>query len=151
MNWALVVSRCQHHNGLPTPYKIKVNNEIDRFGDQNRVNSSNFNATILKFSEKFDHRFWLVFVFGNMFLESHGFVVSVTRSNNFFSCDRDKLEHVSLMQLVTGIATKPWKSGSMFPNIKTCRNRWSNFSANLRIVSLKLLELTRFLSPNQSI
>ena len=40
---------------------------------------------------------------------------------------------------------------NMFPNIKTCENRCSNFSENLRIVALKLLELTRFLSPNLSI
>ena len=35
---------------------------------------SNFNATILKFSEKFDHPFSFVFIFGSMLLESHGFV-----------------------------------------------------------------------------
>ena len=27
-----------------------------------------------KFSEKFDHPFWHVFIFGNMFPESHGFL-----------------------------------------------------------------------------
>ena len=48
--------------------------EIDIFGDKNRVNSSNFNATIFKFSDKFDHSFLHVFTFGNMFPESHGFV-----------------------------------------------------------------------------
>ena len=40
----------------------------------NPVNSSNFNATILKFSEKFDHTFSYVCMFGNIFPESHGFV-----------------------------------------------------------------------------
>ena len=30
------------------------------------------------------------------------------------------------------------------PNINTCENGWSNFSANLRVLSLKLLELTQF-------
>ena len=44
-----------------------------------------------------------------MLPESHGFVVvPVTRSNNFVSLhklDRDKLEHVSLIQLVADIAT----------------------------------------------
>ena len=33
----------------------------------------------------------------------------------------------------------------------TCGNGWSNFSANFRVVSLKLLELTQFAWPNQSI
>ena len=67
-----------------------------------------------------------------MFPERHCFVaVLVTISK------------VSLTQLVAGIATKPWLSGNMFPNIKICENGWSNFSNNLRIVALKLLELTR--------
>ena len=39
----------------------------------------------------------------------------------------------------------------MLPNLKICENGWSNFSENLRIVALKLLELTRFLLPNISI
>ena len=36
-------------------------------------------------------------------------------------------------------------------NINTCENWWSNFSKSLRIVALKLLKLTKFASPNQSI
>ena len=40
----------------------------------NRVNLNNFNATILKVSEKLDYRFPHVFIFGNMFPESHGLV-----------------------------------------------------------------------------
>ena len=39
---------------------------------------------------------------------------------------------------------KPRLSRNMLPNINTCENGWSNFSANLRIVSLKLLELNQF-------
>ena len=118
---------------------------------------SNFNATILKFCEKFDHPFPHVFIFVNMFPESHGFVaVPITRLNNIVSLhylDWDKLEHVSLIQLVAGIATKPWLSGNMLPNIqqKKWENGCSNFSENLRIVALKLLELTRLKSPNLSI
>ena len=77
----------------------------------NRVNSGNFNATIPKFSEIFYHPLSPFFLFGIMFPESHGFiVVPVTRSNYFVSfheLNRDKLEHVSLIQLVTGIATLP--------------------------------------------
>ena len=60
----------------------------------------------------------------------------------------DKLEHESLIQLVIGIAMKPWLSRSMLPNIKIWGNWWSNFSENLRVVALKLLELTQFASPN---
>ena len=56
--------------------------EIDRFGHENRVNSSNFNATILRFAEKFYIHFRTVLHFP----ESHGFVaVPVTSSNNFVS------------------------------------------------------------------
>ena len=105
--------------------------------------TSNFTATILEFSEKIDHPFSHVFMFGNMFPESHGFVVvPVKRSNNFVSLhilDRDKLEHASMIQLVTGIAIKPRLSGNLHLNIKTCENGWSNFSENIKIVALKLL------------
>ena len=59
---------------------------FDRLGDKNRVNSVNFKATILKFSEKFDHQFMHVFMFHNMFPGNNSFVaVPVTRSNNFVS------------------------------------------------------------------
>ena len=39
----------------------------------------------------------------------------------------------------------------MLPNINTCENWYWYFSENLRIVALKLLELTQFASPNLSI
>ena len=42
-------------------------------------------------------------------------------------------------------------SGNTLQNINKCENGWSNFSENLRIIPLKLLELTRFASPNLSI
>ena len=61
----------------PTPTKMKVEN-----CKLNRVNSSNYNATVFKFSKKFDHPFSHVFIFGNMFPESHGFVaMQVTKLN----------------------------------------------------------------------
>ena len=53
-----------------------------------------------------------------------------------------------MVRLVTGIATKPYLSGNIFANIKTCENGLSNFSENLKIIALKLLELTLFLTPN---
>ena len=50
------------------------------------INRDQFNATILKFFEKFYHQFLHVYIFGNMFPESHGFIaVPVTRSNHFVS------------------------------------------------------------------
>ena len=42
---------------------------------------------------------------------------------------------------MTGTRTKPWPPVNMLPNIKTCENGWSNFSENLIIVAIKLLEL----------
>ena len=152
------------------------------FGDKNRANSSNFNAMILKLSEKFDHPFLHLFIFGNMFPESR-----------FFCCASQS------HKVKTGLETKPWLSGSllrvtisllcplqavsmmhvpiypnlsegrrncstlwpaqqwnrdsgnMLPNMSTCENGWSKFSENLKIVILKLLELTRFASPTQLI
>ena len=81
-----------------------------------------------------------------MFPECHSFVaVSVTRSNNLVSLhllDRDKLEHVSLIQLVTDIVTKPRLLGNMLPNMKTGENEWSDSSDNFRTVTVKLHELT---------
>ena len=109
----------------------------------------------IKFSEKFDHPFSHVFIFGNMFPESRGFVaVPVT------SCIKDTCSNLSLSNywrgtklfgLVTGTTTKPRLSGNMFLNIKTCGNGLSDFSENLRVTALKMLEFTRFLSPNLSI
>ena len=39
--------------------------------------------------------------------------------------DRDKLDPISLIHIVTGIATNPWLSGNMLLNIKTCQYWWS--------------------------
>ena len=62
---SMTSSRRTAHN------KLKL---IDRFGYANWVNSSNFNDTTLRFAEKFDNPFSQVFIFGNMFRESHGFI-----------------------------------------------------------------------------
>ena len=53
----------------------------------------------------------------------------------------DKFGHISMIWLVTGIATKPRLSGNMSPNIKTYKNGWSNFSEILSNAVLKFLEL----------
>ena len=61
------------------------------------------------------------------------------------------MKETKLFKLVTGAEMKPWLSRNMLLNINTRRNRWSNFSANFKVVSLKLLELTQFAWPNLSI
>ena len=43
------------------------------FGQANRINSVNFNATTLKLAEKFDHLFSHLFIFHNTFAQGHGF------------------------------------------------------------------------------
>ena len=116
----------------PTSYKIKVNKckLIDLI---TRINSNNFSATILKFSEKFDPPFSHVFIFGNVFPESHGFAAMPVTS-----CIKDTCSNL-LIQIV-----------------RHC-DRHSNETVihrkhvNLRTVALKFLELTRFLSLYKSI
>ena len=61
------------------------------------------------------------------------------------------MKETRLFELVTGTEMKPWLWRNMLPNINTCGNGWSNFSPNLRVVSLKLLKLTQFAWPNLSI
>ena len=56
-----------------------------------------------------------------------------------------------LLELVTGTTTKPRLSGNMLPNIKRCKDLLANFSENLRVVVIKLFELTQIASPNPSI
>ena len=78
------------------PYKIKVNNckfcdflirikkkkkkkglfKLKTF-DIILGNASNFYSMMLKFSEKFGYPFSDVFIFGNMFPESHGFLIFI--------------------------------------------------------------------------
>ena len=103
----------------------------------NWVNLINFIATNLIFWDMRPYIF-NVLIYVNKFPESHDFVAKLEQ------LDRDKLEHVSLIQHVTGIATKPWLSGNMLPNIKTDENGWSNFWENLLVVAIKLIELSQF-------
>ena len=51
------------------------------------------------------------------------------------------MKETKLFELLTGTATKPGLSGNMILNINTYGNGWSNFSANLRVEALNLLEL----------
>ena len=87
-----------------------------------------------------------------MFPESHGFIAMLVTN-----CIKDTCSNLSLsisdgrncFELVTGIATKP--SINMSLNINTCKNEYTIFSENLRVVAIKLLMLTKFESTNQSI
>ena len=72
-----VCYKCPHDNEPQHRTKLQ---QIDRFGDANWVNSRILNSTTLRYSERFDHQFSHVFMFGNMFPESQG---SVASSNNF--------------------------------------------------------------------
>ena len=46
---------------------------------------------------------------------------------------------------------KLYSQETCYKNIKTWENEWVNFSDNLRVVAVKFLDLTQFLSPNLSI
>ena len=110
---------------------------------------------ILIFSEKFNYPFLHVFMLKKMFPESTGFVaMPVTSWIKVASCNLSLSNYwreLILFKLVTGTATKPRLSGNMLPNIKSCENPWSNSSENLQVLTIKLLESTRFASPNLSI
>ena len=136
------------HNGPPR-YKIKVKNKIDWFGVKNRVNSSNFNATILRNSN-------IHFL--------HVLLTCFLRVTASLLCRLQAVSKIHVPIYPSLISEEKWNcstflpaqqrnrdSGNTLPSIKTCENGWSNFSENLRIVALKLLELTLFLSPNLSI
>ena len=58
---------------------------------------------------------------------------------------------MNLFNLLTSTATKPRLSGYMLPNINIFENECWYFSENLKIVALKLLELTQLTSPKISI
>ena len=47
---------------------------------------SNLNASVLKFSVKFDHPFLHVFTFGNMFPKRHSFVAMPITSHIIDTC-----------------------------------------------------------------
>ena len=80
------------HNGSTTPYKIQVNNcKLVDLVIRIELNSSNINDTMFKIVEKFAHSFSNVFIFGNMFPESQGFVAMTITS-----CIKDTCSNLSL-------------------------------------------------------
>ena len=149
MYCALVVSlKMWTSQRTPTPYKIKVN---FRFCDENWVNSNNFIDTRSQiFGENRPSIFVCFYVWYHVSWESEFRCFASHKVEQFRlpnSLDNDKLEHVSLIQLVTSIATKPPLSGNILPDRKRCENGSSNISENLRVVT-KVFELTQFASPN---
>ena len=74
----------------------------------------------------------------------------LNKSRNLIPCSL-LVKETNLFELVTDTEMKSWLSRNMLPNINTCENGWSNFSANLWIVSFKLRELTQFAWPNPPI
>ena len=57
--------------------------ENQRFGNANVIDYTNFNATTLKVSKKFDLSFPHIFIFGNIFAQGHGFDAVTAISNMF--------------------------------------------------------------------
>ena len=109
----------------------------------------------LKFFEKFDHRFSHVFIFLNVFPESHGFIampvtscINDTWANLSLS---NKWRETKLLDPMTDTPTKSWLSANILSNINTCTNGWSIFSEYLWIVVLKLLELINSILTTKSI
>ena len=78
------MENCLRSKRTLTPHKIKVNKcKLIDLVIRIELTLSNFNAKIIKFSEKFHNPFLYFFIFGNMFFESHGFIVMpVTRIKN---------------------------------------------------------------------
>ena len=61
------------------------------FGNSDRINSVNINATTLKLADKFDHPLKHLFIFGNIFAQGHGFdAMTVTISKYFVNIDVHK-------------------------------------------------------------
>ena len=119
------------------------------------------NATIFKFSQKFDHSFSHVFIFiylvtcfqivtVSLLCRLQGKAISSPCTNRGINnigtyifntaCNRHSNETMTLRKHVT-----------KYININTWENGWSNISENFIKVALKLLELTQFASANISI
>ena len=152
---SLLHTTTEHHlrsQRTPERYKFKVNNsKLIELLIRIELTRANFNATILKFSEKFDRPFSHVFIFGKIFLESHGFVAMPVTSRIIDTCSNlslsDWWRETKLFDLVTGTSSKPWLTGNTLPNIKTCKNGWSNFSEYLetpKSINLQLFTLISY-------
>ena len=54
------------------------------FGNGNRINSVNFNATTLKFAERFGNLFSRLFIWQNIFAQGHGFDAETVKTSKYF-------------------------------------------------------------------
>ena len=52
------------------------------------------------------------------------------------------MNETKLFVLVTGTEMEPWLSRNMLPNVNTCENGWSNFSAKSESCVIKIAELS---------
>ena len=99
---------------------------------------------IRRFSKKFYHLFSHVFILITRFLRV--MVLLLCRSRvvskiNILIYPYPISEVIGNCSSLWHTATKPWLSWNILPNIKTYENGWANFSENLRIMAIKLLEL----------
>ena len=82
---------------------------------------SNFNATILKFSEKYQHSFSIVFIFGNMCHDSRGYN---RHSNETVTLRKHVTKHSNIRKFMI-----------MFP--RKCENR------SIKIARFNLILITK--------
>ena len=141
-----------YHNARQHRTKLK---KIYRFGDLNWVNSINFNATTQIFWESWSYIFAYLYIWEPVFniwepisWESRfrcyaGLqLIKDTCSNSSLY---NKWRETKLFEIVTGIATKPWLSRNMLPNIKTCENGWSNLSENQSVMAIARVNSIRII------
>ena len=100
---------------------------------------------LLRFDEKFEYPFLYVFLYSVTCLP-------ITSFNNFVTTIHVQI-YPCLISEGTQNCSSFWPalqqnlcSENMLPNINTCENGWSKFSANLWVVAIKLFELTQFAS-----
>ena len=91
----------------------------------------------LKFSEKFDHPFLHVFIFGNMFRERHSFVAMPITIDHTKQCLFDRINNafklccsIRTKTLSPKNTTKPWILGEICANIKKRQNYYSHDRQN---------------------
>ena len=130
----------------PTPHNIKVNNckLIDLV--------IRIVVTRAILMPRFDNPFPHVFIFGIVFPESQFCFYACYKLYQRYMFQFIPIELVQGDEIVRNRrATKPWLGKHVTKYKNMLKNWWSNFSKNLRIVTLKLLKLIRFLSPYLSI
>ena len=136
----------------PTPYKIKINNcKLIDLVIRIELIRATLMPRLANFSEKFDHSFRMFLYLETCFLrvmaslicrlqdvaKIHFPIYSNLISEGRWNCDRE-----------TGTAMKPWLSGNMFPNIKTCEHLWSNFSKKITNRGIKIVRVNSIITKS---